>query len=169
MTRVRAAISVALLCLAGMLPAGVAAADSPAPAPPMTGGVEPDRESYRIPTDEERKSAIAAIEAQLVAFRRDDYELAAHYQSRELQFRSAEQFRRAIQDNYPQFARSKAAVFGNAIASQSGDRMFVALTLEGVDGVTVWAIYEMTREAGEYRVAGVRGGSRSRPAPQDIA
>ena len=138
-------------------------------APPEEKG-EPAEPKLRAPTDAERKAATASIEAQLKAFKADDYEKAAKYQSAGLrdQFRTVEEFRRAIREGYPQFANYKSVTFGEARCDEKGDALQIQATVTGQDGVTVRGVYIMVREEGEYRVTSVFGGMRVKPSPKDI-
>lgn len=115
---------------------------------------------WRAATAKERNAAIASIVAQLKAFRDDDYELATKYQSQGLKknFSSVENFRRIIQDHYPQFADYSKARFGAARATVDGKLVEVPIVLTGQDDVVVRATYTMVLEGGLYRVAGVSGG-----------
>jgi uncharacterized protein DUF4864 len=123
----------------------------------------------RVPTDAERKAAIASIEAQLKAFKQDDYEKAAKYQTTGLRrnFRSAAEFRQMMREAYPQFANYKTVTFGEARCDKKGDLLLIQATVTGQDGVTVRAVYQMVREEGEYRVGGVAGGMPRKFSPKE--
>jgi hypothetical protein len=127
----------------------------------------------RPATAEERKQAVAAIEAQLQAFRDNDYEKAAKYQSESLrkQINTPEAFRAMMERSYPQFARSRAARFGEATASPDGNLVRIDVTVTGQDGVRVGVVYLMVKEEGSYRVGSVLGGVSRRDdrPPRDIA
>jgi hypothetical protein len=118
------------------------------------------RTQLRAATAQEKKQAVAVIRAQLDAFRRDDYTAAAKYQSTSLKknFASTAAFRRSIQRNYPQFARSKNVSFGPMQADKQGQTIMAPVTLTGRDNVTVKGVYILQREGKEYRVSGVLGG-----------
>src|SRR5205814_533673 len=62
------------------------------------------RRHWRPATTAERRAAIASIQAQLDAFRKDDYQQAVSYQSASLKrsFRSVTEFRRMMKRSYPQ-------------------------------------------------------------------
>ena len=123
---------------------------------------------WRSTTQKERYAATKSIIAQLEAFKADRYEIATRFQSEALKnnFSSVENFRRVIQEAYPQFARYKSAKFGATTASADSKWVRVPVELTGQDGVKVSAIYEMTLEGGIYRVAGVSGGI-TRPPTSD--
>jgi F0F1-type ATP synthase assembly protein I len=125
---------------------------------------------FRKATDEERKAATTAIEAQLKAFRDDDYEKAGKYQSAGLRKNvpSAEAFRAMMRRSYPQFAKYKSVSFGDARCSPDGALFQINLVLTGQDGVTVRATYLMVKEEGEYKVATVLGGTPPKIAPKNI-
>lgn len=120
----------------------------------------PPKAQIRPATEKEKKDASAAIEAQLKAFKADDYEKASKFQHSELRknFGSPADFRRAIRTSYPQFADYKSVSFGEARATTDGSHLEIKIVLTGQDGVTVRATYMMVREDGEYRVGGVQGG-----------
>jgi len=139
-------------------------------APEKAEPVEPAEPKLRAPTDAERKAAIASIEAQLKAFRDNDYVKATKYQSSGLRgnFDTPDDFRRMMRQSYPQFANYKSVSFGEALCSEKGDVLRINATITGQDAVTVRAVYIMVREEGEYRVTTVLGGVRAKPLPKDI-
>lgn len=135
--------------------------------PPLQGLAKP-----RKATAGERQGAIRSILAQLDAFRRDDYQTAAKYQSSSLRrnFGSTAAFQSVIEKSYPQFADYKSATFGDATAVVEGKTISVQVPIEliGQDGVKVEAMYVMVKESGIYRVSGVSGGfPENSPPDQD--
>ncbi len=114
----------------------------------------------------DRTAAIAAIQAQLKAFGRDDYKAAIVYQSAGLRknFASPEQFQAMIKQVYPEFAHSKRAVFGPAQADAAGTHLVISTAVTGADGITVHAVYLMVREGKNYKVEGVAGGAITPPS-----
>lgn len=114
----------------------------------------------------ERIAAIAAIQAQLKAFGRDDYKAAIIYQSSGLKknFASPEQFQTMIKQAYPEFAHSKRAIFGPAQADAAGTHLAIPTAVTGMDGITVHAVYLMVREGKAYRIEGVAGGAITSPS-----
>lgn len=126
---------------------------------------EPPKEpAWRAAKEAERKAAIASIEAQLKAFKADDYGKAEKYQSSELRqnFRNPDDFRRMMRESYPEFANYKSAVFGEARCNETGELLEIPITLTGQNRVVVKATYMMIREDGGYRVLGVSGGLRKK-------
>jgi hypothetical protein len=162
----RIVIGVALAALVAAAPAVVAA-----PRAHLTQQEESPIPSARKPTEAERKAATEAIEAQLKAFKADDYQTAWKYQSSSLKevFDGVEQFRSSMKRGYPQFANYKSVTFTDAASDKSGDRVAIQVKLVGEDGVTVQATYLMLKEKGEYKVESVFGGARVKPAPRDVA
>jgi hypothetical protein len=139
------------------------AAEEPAPESPPPPGSRPA-------TEEEQKAAVGAIEAQLQAFRDNDYRKAMRYQSSGLRRNAPdpEDLRRMIVQSYPQFARYRTAVFGKAHCSRNGQMLQVPVRVTGQDGVTVHAVYLMEKESGEWRVASVFSPVRPRTRPDEI-
>lgn len=131
----------------------------------MVGGTPT---SWRAATALERKAAQTAITRQLDAFKRDDYQKAAQYQSKSLRanFPSVAAFRRMIRTNYPQFARYKTVEFGSEQIDSAGRYFRVPVTVLGSDGIAVEAMYDLIVEEGGWRVAGVRGGVGRRITPK---
>jgi len=120
--------------------------------------------NLRAATATERRAAIAAIQAQLDAFRKNDYQKAAQYQSAELRKKmlSLNAFRDMITKGYPQFANYRKVVYGPVQADEKAQNVVVPLMLTGRDSITVRALYIMVLENKTYRIAGVEGGRRSR-------
>ncbi len=113
-----------------------------------------------------RRAAVAAIQAQLQAFARGDYQTAIKYQSMGLKqnFGSPDAFRQMMEGTYPEFAHYKKVIFGTIRSDISGQRVLVPVSLTGQDGVSIRAAYLMVREGKAYRVQGVVGGGH-RPVP----
>jgi len=138
--------------------------DAPKEAPPT------DEPRLRAATEAERKAAIASIEAQLKAFRDDDYAKAEKYQHSSLRrnFDAPGQFRRMMREAYPQFANYKSATFGDAKCDEKGETLVIPVSVTGQDRLTVRAVYMLLKEDGEYRVAGVTGGIARKADPRNI-
>lgn len=125
----------------------------------------------RAATKDERQGAVRSIQAQLDAFRRDDYQSAVRYQSQALRrnFASTAAFQEVIQMAYPQFARYKSVTFGTVTAQGEGKatQVLVPINLVGQDGVKVQATYIMVKEKDIYCVNGVSGGSAQGALPEN--
>ena len=114
-------------------------------------------EGWKAASAQEKQAAQKVISDQLAAFRQDDYESAARWQSRGLRenFPTIEAFRSAITQGYPQFAHSKSVRYGKAVMTPDGVRVQIQTFVMGQDDVEVPALYFMVREDGVYRVESV--------------
>ncbi len=139
--------------LLSVLAVGAPAQSAPAAKPKIS-----QAPAWKPAPGAQRAAAAASIRAQLEAFKRDDWEKAATYQSEALRrnFRTTAQFRAIIENNYPQFANYKSVAFDAARAL--GNQVEMQVRLTGQDGIKVRAVYLMVKERGAYRVAGVQGG-----------
>lgn len=123
--------------------------------------------NWKAAPEAEKKAAQKIIMAQLEAFKAEDYEEAAKYQSSGLRdsFGSTERFRDAIKANYPQFANYKSVKWGKSRID--GPMLQIQIVITGQDDVEIAALYSMIKEdvgekgkeKKEYRVSGVSGGS----------
>jgi hypothetical protein len=109
-------------------------------------------------------AAPKVIRRQLDAFNRGDYRAAYQCAAPEIQeqFPLAD-FRRMVENGYPQIARSRSATFGEP--EVRGRRVNVPVTVTGQDGVTVEVTYIMRHEPEGWRVAGVVGQQPAGPPP----
>jgi hypothetical protein len=102
--------------------------------------------------------AVAMTQAaldQLAAFRRGDWGAAYGYASAAIQARfPPEAFRQMVTGGYAAIARSAR---GTVLRTEVLDarRGFVELRVEGQDGETVDALYELVEESGAWRINGV--------------
>lgn len=92
---------------------------------------------------------------QLEAFRRDDWAAAYGYASTAIRAHfSLEAFRQMVVRGYAAIARSVVATVSRAETAGPG-RGFVEARIEGEDGETVDALYELVEEGGAWRIDGV--------------
>ena len=92
---------------------------------------------------------------QLAAFRRDDWATAYAYASSTIQARFAlEAFRQMVTSGYAPIARSASATVSHVEVVDSGHG-FVEVRVEGANGETVDALYELVDEQGSWRINGV--------------
>ena len=116
-----------------------------------------------------RAAASAAVTSQLQAFKRDDYAAGLKLQSTNLKsnFSSVAVFRAMLKQNYPQFANFKSITFDDARYNSTAKRVALRVTLIGMDGITLRAVYFLVREGNGYLIDGVRSrnlmSSGSRP------
>lgn len=110
------------------------------------------------------RAAPRVIRRQLDAFNRGDYPAAYACAAPEIQAQfPLPDFRRMVEDGYPQIARSRSAVIGPP--EVRGRQVSIPVTVTGRDGVTVQVVYLMRHEPEGWRVAGVAGQSPPGPRP----
>jgi hypothetical protein len=92
---------------------------------------------------------------QLAAFRRDDWATAYTFASSAIQVRfGLEAFRQMVTSGYAPIARSIRATVSSAEMVEPG-RGFVEVRVEGANGETVDALYELVDEQGHWRINAV--------------
>ena len=92
---------------------------------------------------------------QLAAFRRGDWAAAYAFASSAIQAQFApEAFRAMVTLGYAPIARSATATV-NRVESLDGQHGLVEVRVEGVDGGTIDALYDLVEEQGAWRVNGV--------------
>lgn len=146
-------------------------APQPTEWPPEPHGVpnnpdpaRPVGKTWHVAGGPARRAALTAITSQLAALRTGNAERAWFYQSRGLHrnFASAQQFTQMIQRGYPEFGHSRAAAFSPVLMDQTEDQAAVVVTVMGEDGRQARGFYQLIREDGGYKVAGVAGGAAIR-------
>ena len=92
---------------------------------------------------------------QLAAFRRDDWATAYTYASATIQARfGLEAFRQMVTSGYAPIARSARVTVSRVDVVDTG-LGFVEVRVEGANGETVDALYELVDEQGIWRINGV--------------
>jgi hypothetical protein len=92
---------------------------------------------------------------QLAAFRRDDWATAYTYASSTIQARfGLEAFRQMVTSGYAPIARSARVTVSRVEVVDTG-LGFVEVRVEGANGETVDALYELVDEQGSWRINGV--------------
>ena len=92
---------------------------------------------------------------QLAAFRRGDWAAAYAFASSAIQAQFApEAFRAMVTGGYAPIARSVSATVGR-VEALDGQRGLVEVRVEGENGETIDALYELVEEQGAWRVHGV--------------
>ena len=105
--------------------------------------------------DEAIRAATRVVMAQLDAFRRDDFTTAYGFASPMIQqIFDRERFEAMVRGGYPEIARSASAVVSRAELAPD-DTVYLTLRIQGANGHTVEATYELVREAGTWRINGV--------------
>jgi len=126
--------------------------------------------AWRDASAAERKAASAAIQAQLEAFRLNDYPKAHLHLSSVLkrEFPNIEAFRHLVQGLYPELAHFQSVQYGRARATTSGMRVDIVVTVTGRDGITTETAYDLVREGNTFLVNSIAGGI-TRERPPDFA
>ena len=92
---------------------------------------------------------------QLAAFRRDDWAAAYTFASSTIQARfGLEAFRAMVTSGYAPIARSATATVSKVEVVDAGHGL-VEVRVEGANGETVDALYELVDEQGSWRINGV--------------
>jgi hypothetical protein len=92
---------------------------------------------------------------QLDAFRRDDFDEAFTFASREIrQLFDRAGFERMVRTGYPEIARSLSAAIDGARRADPG-RLYIFVRVRGASGRAVEAVYEMVLEDGRWRINAV--------------
>lgn len=92
---------------------------------------------------------------QLDAFRHDDFDAAYGFASTDIrQMFDRQAFEHMVRDGYPEIARSVSGVVTDGRV-EPGRHAWLTLTIQGADGRTVQAVYELVWENGQWRINGV--------------
>jgi len=105
--------------------------------------------------DADARAAESVILRQLEAFRTGDFETAYTFAAAVIQ-QTFDQpaFERMVTTGYAEIARSAFAVIAkNERAAE--DRRYVTVRIIGFNGHRIEALYEMTREDGQWKISGV--------------
>ena len=114
-----------------------------ATAPAAGQGTDPRAEMTRTVLD------------QLAAFRRDDWAGAYTYAASSIQTRfGLEAFRQMVTSGYAEIARSLRATVSH-VEMVDPDHGLVQVRVDGANGQTVDALYELVDEQGSWRIEGV--------------
>jgi hypothetical protein len=101
-----------------------------------------------------RRTLVGVVQAQLVAFRKGDFEKAYSYASAEIRRRfDRAQFARMVRESYPAIANSQAARFGGVF--DDGRRAVVHAEIDSTVRRQVMFAYLLVREAGQWKISGV--------------
>ncbi len=106
--------------------------------------------------DTVKKELIAVIDAQLAAFREDDFSRAYGFAAGGIQaMMPPPAFEKMVRTGYPLIAHSASAEYG--IALDSGDDAAIAVRVTGADekGTTAEYLYTLSKENGAWKITGV--------------
>lgn len=125
----------------------------------LSPGPLPDK-TWHVAAGPMRRAVLATVGDQLAAIRAGNAERAWSYQSRDLHrnFASAQQFEQMIQSGYPEFGHARSEAFGPVGMDPTGTRAAVTVTVRGENGRLARGYYQLIREDGGYKVAGVGDG-----------
>jgi Domain of unknown function (DUF4864) len=105
--------------------------------------------------DPDVEAAGRVVMLQLDAFRRDDFDAAFAFASREIhEIFDRTRFETMVRDDYPEIARSISAVIDGGHRGPGG-RLYLLVRVRGANGRGVEAAYEMVLEQGQWRINGV--------------
>ena len=136
----------AAVLLTFLVPTGHAAPD-PAPTPTPTAGTHPASESVK-------KELTTVIEAQLTAFRANDYTKAFSFASTNIQGMFApEDFEKMVKAAYPVIAHSTSANYG--MAFDTGVEGVINVRVQNADKQEVEYQYLLKKEDGGWKINGV--------------
>ena len=150
---------VAVACLFSARPVMAPAADpSPAPAPAASPADTPPVEkpigTPRTSTEAVKKELTAVIDAQLDAFRADDYAKAYTFAATEIKgLFPADAFEKMVRTTYPVIAHSSAADYG--MAFDTGEEAVVNVRISNAEKKSVEYQYLLKKEDGQWKIGGV--------------
>jgi hypothetical protein len=109
----------------------------------------------RAQEDADAKAAASVVLRQLDAFRVGDFDTAYTFAAAVIQQTfDRPAFERMVTTGYPEIARSAYAVVAKNELAPDG-RRYVTVRILGLSGNRIEAVYEMTREDGEWKISGV--------------
>jgi len=109
----------------------------------------------RAQAPEDIGGAIEVVMQQLDAFRRDDFDTAYTFASREIKHVwDRNGFEAMVRRGYPEIAHSTHAFVAHARRSPSG-HLYLGVKIGGANGNTIEALYELIWEDGRWRINGV--------------
>ena len=92
---------------------------------------------------------------QLDAFRRGDFDAAYGFASSDIrQMFDRQAFERMVRGGYPEIARSISGVVTDGRVEPGGPAL-ITLVIQGANGHTIEALYELVWEDGQWRINGV--------------
>jgi hypothetical protein len=114
------------------------------------------------------EAAREVVRQQLDAIQAGDYEKAFTFSASGFHERmTVAEFRRMVEDGYPDIAKAREVRLGRA--DRRGSRLAVEVTVTVGDGRTADHLYLLVRENGTWKVAGVRAGSLPGTTPPSSA
>ncbi len=144
---------VSAVCLACLpLPAPGAAPEEPPPAPALSS--TPAATKPHHSSDAVKKELSAVIEAQLAAFRADDYPKAYTFAATEIKDMFAERdFEKMVRTNYAVIAKSTVTEYG--VAFDTGEEAVVNVRVQNAEKQSVEYQYLLKKEENGWKISGV--------------
>jgi hypothetical protein len=116
--------------------------------------IELKQPAFKISEDEIEGQLRQVIEAQLTAFRQDDYARAYNFAGSALKTQvSLPAFERMVKSTYPAIAKSSAVQFG--VILDNGEEALVNATIAGESGGLRHYQYILLRERSGWKIIGV--------------
>ena len=120
----------------------------------VTHQVRQAEPQFRISQEEMESELRRIIEAQLTAFRQDDYPMAYKYAATGIRTQlPLPAFERMVRQAYPLIAHSNSAQFG--VVVDNGEHAVVNVTITGESGRSRRYQYLMQHESSGWRIGGV--------------
>ena len=112
----------------------------------------------RLAAPDVARQAQETVQNQLTALHDGDGLKAMSYQSRSLRqmFGTPAQFEQMMTTQYPEFARCRQAYFGPVWTDSTGNFVHVHVIVDGENGHRARGGYLLVREAGQWKIDGVR-------------
>ena len=142
---------VVLVCLACHR---VDALSTPEPTATPAPSSTPAAPTFNHSSDALKKELSTVIEAQLAAFRADDYPKAYTFAAAEIKgIFPASDFEKMVRTNYPVIAKSTSTEYG--VAFDTGDEAVVNVRIENAEKKSVEYQYLLKKEADGWKISGV--------------
>lgn len=120
----------------------------------VTHQMRPKEAAFRLSQEEIEQELMNVIEAQLGAFRKDDYPAAYKYAAAAVKAQfPLPAFERMVRQGFPYIAQSSSAQFG--VILDNGEQAVVNVTISGRTGRSRHYQYIMQRESGVWRIGAV--------------
>ena len=144
----------AAIVMAAMAQAVRAADPSPTPSPAVTPGDAAPAASPRPSSDAVKKELTDTIDAQLAAFRANDYSKAYTFAATEIKgMFGAPEFEKMVRSAYPVIAHSTAADYG--IAFDTGEEAVINVRISNAEIKGTEYQYLLKKEDGHWKISGV--------------
>ena len=119
--------------------------------------IEMNGASFKLADQKLQQQLIKVIQAQLAAFRQEDYSTAYTFAAADFKSQiSLTAFERMVKTSFPQIARSRAAEYG--VIMDNGADARVEVTIVGETGTRIHYQYILHQENGGWKIGGVNEG-----------